>query len=220
MRIPAAVRIFLRTFLLYGLWLSLFAGSAHSAAAAKWVSLFDGKTLKGWEGDEKVFRVEQGAIVGGNLQQGLPGNQFLCTTHEYKNFKLRAKCKLIGKGANGGIQFRSQRVPKSSEMIGYQADMDAKWWGNLYEESRRKKVLAGPSPEQRAKIVHPDDWNDYVIVCRGNRVQLWLNGVKTVDYTETDKGALPKGILGLQIHAGGPSEAWYKDIEIRELPGK
>ena len=214
------MRIYLRTFLLAGLGLSLLAVSAQAAKTPKWVSLFDGKTLKGWEGDEKVFRVEQGAIVGGNLKQGLPDNQFLCTKSEFKNFELRAKCKLIGKNANGGIQFRSQRVSKSSEMIGYQADMDAKWWGNLYEESRRNKVLAGPTPEQRKKIVHPDGWNDYRIVCQGNHVQLWLNGEKTVDYTETDKGALPKGILGLQIHAGGPSEAWYKDIQIRKLSAK
>jgi hypothetical protein len=214
------MRVCLKIFLLSGLCLSLFAASAQAAGRAKWVSLFDGKTLKGWEGDEKVFRVEQGAIVGGNLKQGLPDNQFICTTREFKNFKLRAKCKLIGKNANGGIQFRSQRVPKSSEMIGYQADMDAKWWGNLYEESRRNKVLAGPTPEQRKKIVLPDGWNDYEILCQGNHVQLWLNKVKTVDYTETDKGALPTGIIGLQIHAGGPSEAWYKDIRILDLPAK
>jgi hypothetical protein len=214
------MRILLRTLLLVGLCCSLFAVSAR-AAAPKWVSLFDGKTLKGWEGDEKVFRVEQGAIVGGNLKQGLPDNQFLCTTREFRNFKLRAKCKLVGEKANGGIQFRSRRVPNSSEMSGYQADEDAKWWGNLYEESGRNKILAGPTEEQRQKIVRPDDWNDYLIICQGKHVQLFLNGVQTVDYTETSKDALRRGVIGLQIHAcKKPTEAWYKDIEILELPGK
>jgi hypothetical protein len=214
------MRVPLKTILLRSICIFLLAGVAHAAAASKWVSLFDGKTLDGWEGDRDVFRVEDGAIVGGNLKKGLPDNQFLCTTREYTNFKLRLKCKLVGKKANGGIQFRSQRVPKGSEMMGYQADMDANWWGNLYEESRRNKILAGPTAEERKKIVHPDDWNDYVIVCRGNHVQLWLNGVKTVDYVDEDKGALRKGIFGLQIHAGGPSEAWYKDIQVLELSGK
>jgi hypothetical protein len=182
--------------------------------------IFDGKTLKGWHGDKTVFRVEKGAIVGGNLKKGLPDNRFLTSDKEYQDFVLSLQCKLVGKKANGGIQFRSQRVPKSTEMKGYQADMDENWWGNLYEESRRNAILAGPTAAVRRKIVHLNDWNDYVIRCQGQHIQLWLNGVPTVDYTETDKGALKTGVLGLQIHAGGPSEAWYKNIRIIVLPSK
>ena len=81
-------------------------------------------------------------------------------------------------------------------------------------------MLAGPPSGQRDKYVKAGDWNQYVIRCEGRRVQLWVNGVKTVDYTEPDESIPQTGLIGLQIHAGGASEAWYKDIRIRELPEK
>ena len=93
-------------------------------------------------------------------------------------------------------------------------------WGNLYDESRRDKTLAGPSAEERSKIVHDEDWNDYVIRCQGRRIQLWLNGHQTVDYTEPDESLPQPGIIALQIHGGPGSEAWYKDLRIRPLPDK
>ena len=186
--------------------------------------LFDGKTLKGWDGDPKVFRIEDGAIVGGSLKQPLSRNEFLCTRQQYADFELRLKFKLLGKGANAGVQIRSQRAPKDSpnphEMIGYQADLGDGYWGCLYDESRRNKVLAGPPKEKLAEIVKPDDWNQYVIRCQGRRIQLWLNGTPTVDYTEPDAKIPQKGLIGLQIHGGPPSEAWYKEITIKQLPGE
>jgi hypothetical protein len=104
-------------------------------------------------------------------------------------------------------------------MIGYQPDLGEGWWGCLYDESRRRKVLAGPPEEERNKIVKHDDWNEYVIRCQGPRIQLWINGHQTVDYTEPDPAIPQTGLIGLQIHGGPPSEAWYKEITIRELDG-
>jgi hypothetical protein len=199
----------------------LLAGSALVALAgdqqAGFVSIFDGKTFKGWEGSQKVFRIEDGAIVGGNLKQSLPRNEFMATTKEYGDFELRLKFKLLGPEANGGVQIRSQRVPHSSEMIGYQADMGQHYWGTLYDESRRCRTLAGPPPAEQRKFIHYEDWNDYRILCQGRRVQLWVNGKPTVDYTEPDASLSQRGLIGLQIHGGGPTEAWYKDIAIREI---
>ena len=90
-------------------WVSLFliviavcCGSATSSAAELpegFTSLFDGKSLDGWEGNEKMFRVEDGCIVGGNLKERIPHNEFLCTTKEYENFELRAEGK--GRGRRG-----------------------------------------------------------------------------------------------------------------------
>jgi hypothetical protein len=60
----------------------------------------------------------------------------------------------------------------------------------------------------------PGAWNEYVIRCVGPRIQLWLNGVQTVDYTEPDRAIEQEGLIGVQIHAGAPAEAWYKDIRI------
>ena len=188
------------------------------------VSLFDGKTFKGWEGNLDVFRIEDGAIVGGSLKERVPRNEFLSTKREYADFELRLAFKLLGKGANAGVQVRSRRAPKDSghphEMIGYQPDLGEGWWGCLYDESRRRKVLAGPPKEERNKIVKRDDWNEYVIRCQGRRIQLWINGRQTVDYTEPDRAIPQKGLIGLQIHGGPPSEAWYKDIRIRELTAR
>ncbi|MBN1417299.1 MAG: DUF1080 domain-containing protein [Planctomycetes bacterium] len=183
------------------------------------VRLFDGKTLAGWEGDPKQFRVRDGAIVAGTLAERIPHNDFLCTTREYADFELRLKVKLVGEGDNAGIQFRSRRVPNDPEVSGYQADMGTGWWGCLYDESRRNRVLARAPEPDVARILKPGDWNDYVIRCEGRRIQLFLNGVRTVDYVETEPGIPRSGVIGLQIHGGAPSEAWYKEIEIREIPG-
>jgi hypothetical protein len=100
-------------------------------------------------------------------------------------------------------------------MIGYQADMGQIYWGCLYDESRRRKVLAGPDQKELASVVNFDGWNDYAIRCRGNRIQLWVNGVQTVDYVEADESIRQSGVIGLQVHSGKPVEAWYKNIRIK-----
>lgn len=182
--------------------------------------LFDGETLNGWEGNLDWFRVEDGAIVAGSLEKPIPRNEFLCTREEYENFELRLEVKLLGKFGNAGIQIRSQRVPDHHEMIGYQADVGMAFWGSLYDESRRNRMLASPNLLELTKHLKQDDWNEYIIRCEGKRVQLWLNGFKTVDYTEEDESIEPKGVIGLQIHGGPPSEAWYRNIRIRELGNK
>jgi hypothetical protein len=183
------------------------------------VAIFDGKTLAGWEGKESSFRVEDGAIVAGTLKEPIPRNEFLCTRKEYGDFELRLKARLLGAGDNAGIQIRSRRIPGHHEVSGYQADMGTGWWGCLYDESRRNRVLAKPEESTIKKAFKPDDWNEYVIRCTGKRIQLWLNGVQTVDYSEPEEGIPEKGIIGLQIHGGAASEAWYKDITIKEAPG-
>src|SRR5437763_15687788 len=96
---------------------------AASSATAESVKLFDGKTLAGWEGDKNTWRVEDGAIVGGSLDKAVPRNEFLCTTRSFGDFELKVKFKLLGdkKDANAGVQFRTRRIPKHHEVIGYQA---------------------------------------------------------------------------------------------------
>ena len=186
---------------------------------AEVVSLFDGKSFDGWEGNLKAFRIEDGAIVGGSLKGPVPRNEYLCTKKSYENFELRLKFKILGKNTNAGIQIRSERVPGSNEMIGYQADLGQIYWGCLYDE-RRHKLLAGPKPKQQGTLIKQNDWNQYVIRCEGRRVQLWINAKQTVDYTEPDKTIPQVGLIGLQIHVGPPAEAWYKDITLEELPEK
>jgi hypothetical protein len=188
--------------------------------AAEPKPLFNGKDLTGWEGDEKTWRVEDGAIVGGSLEVVVPRNEFLCTTKSYGDFELKLKFKLLGDKdkANGGVQFRTKRIPKHHEVIGYQADIGKGYWGALYDESRRNKVLAGPKAEDVEKLVKADDWNDYTIRAQGPWIQLWLNGTKTVNYAEKDEKIDATGIIGLQVHGGAKTKVLYKDITLEELP--
>lgn len=191
--------------------------AAVSAADPAPTRIFDGKTLAGWEGKPEFFRVEEGAIVAGRLTEKIPRNEFLCTTREYGDFELRLQAKTKGAGVNGGIQFRSKRIPGNHEVIGYQADIGPAIWGTLYDESRRNRYLV-KLPKDQAPAIGDDTWATYVIRCEGDRVRLSVNGAPTADWTETDAKVARSGIIGLQIHSGPACEVWYKDIEIVELP--
>jgi hypothetical protein len=202
------------------LFLSLFVMASGAIADDKPVSLFDGKTFDGWEGDtEKTWRIEDGAIVGGSLDTTVPRNEFLCTKKSYGDFELTVTFKLLGDKdkANAGIQFRTKRIPNHHEVSGYQADMGQNYWGALYDESRRNKVLAQPDPKLLAEIVKHGEWNEYRIRCEGPRVQLFLNGKPTVEYTEKDDKIDRTGVIAVQIHGGAKAKALYKDIRIVEL---
>jgi hypothetical protein len=189
----------------------------ETSALKEPTSLFDGKTFTGWEGDLNWFRIADGAIVAGKLTEDIPHNFFLAMTKEYYNFELQLKVKTSSKPVNAGIQFRSKRIPNHHEVSGYQADIGEGYWGGLYDESRRNRLLV-PIHAEVQKTIKDNDWNDYKIRCVNDRIQLFLNGVKTVDYTETDPEiAKQAGIIALQIHGGPPAEAWYKDITIKEL---
>lgn len=193
--------------------------AARLLEAAARSRLFDGRTLTGWEGDPAWFRTGDGAIIAGRLDQPIPRNEFLCSTREFGDFELRLKVRLVAGQGNGGIQFRSQRVPDSREMAGYQADLAAGYWGGLYDESRRARFLGQRAAAAEIdRLVKPGGWNDYVIRCEGPRVRLWLNGSLTTDFTESDPAIPRTGRLGLQIHASPPAEAWYRDLELAELP--
>lgn len=184
--------------------------------------IFNGKDFTGWEMVDKVFRIEDGAVVAGDFESGVRKNQFLTTTETYGDFYLRVECKIIDspnnekRDGNAGIQFRSVRIPNNHEMIGYQADMTSNgaYWGRLYDESRRNKMLQIPDGELIRKIWKPNDWNRYEIICHGKNVRLFLNGVETVNFTEDDDRIPTEGLIGLQIHAGGPACSYYRNIFI------
>jgi putative membrane-bound dehydrogenase-like protein len=189
-------------------------------ASAATTSLFDGKSLDGWEGDLAWWRVEGGEIRGGSATQNVPRNFFLATARPYQNFELRVKLRLTGTGfVNSGVQIRSVRVPNSTEMAGYQVDYGPGWYGKLYDESRRNRVIADSAdPKAVQAAIKEGDWNEYRIRAEGRRIRSWVNGVPALDYTEADLNVATDGKIGIQIHAGGKAVIQAKDIEIEELP--
>jgi mono/diheme cytochrome c family protein/glucose/arabinose dehydrogenase len=207
---------------------SLFVGVLVSSAAP--APLFDGKTLTGWDGDPKVWRVENGEIVGGSMQ-GNPRNEFLTTKRTFYNFRLTLEYKLIGTEGfvNAGVQFRSQRATNPpNEMIGYQADIGHGHTGSLYDESRRKKFLAragagfggvGVKDESEiAALEKKGDWNKYEIQAMGPLIIIRLNGKQTLAYTETDPSIDDAyGLIGLQIHGNCKAEIRFRNITLDPL---
>jgi putative heme-binding domain-containing protein len=172
--------------------------------------------LEAWEGNTgSVWRVDRNEIVAGSPGVPQPKNDFLATRRTYGDFEMRLRYK---RGQNnGGIQFRSARIPDHHEVIGYQADFAPGIDGCLYDESRRKRFLAKPAPETVAAL-NLVEWNSYRIRAEGARIRLWINGVLTVDYTEEDPGIPREGIIALQIHSKA-DEIRYRDIEIDDLSG-
>ena len=187
--------------------------------------LFDGTSLAGWDvraGEEQWWKAADGMIVGGSLTDNVPYNTFLATKESFTNFELRFKIRIRGAGGfvNSGIQIRSVRVPDSHEMRGYQVDAGPGWWGKLYDESRRNKVIGEPKDAQAlASAIKEDDWNDYRIVAEGPAIRSWINGVAALDYLESDPAIPLDGQIGLQVHGGGKAQIEVKDITLRRLPG-
>ena len=115
------------------------------------------------------------------------------------------------------MQIRTKEIPNHHEVSGYQADLGDGWWGCLYDESRRNRVLAGPPSTDRSRPVRHGDWNDHRIRCEGRRIQIWINGVQTVDFTEQDPNIPLRGIIALQVHGNLTMESHYRQIRIKEL---
>ena len=200
--------------------LSLFCVSV--AIAAEPVSLFDGQSLDGWTcHTDGVFRVENGAIVAGSEDEAAARNEFLCTTQEFEDFDLTLKFRVApGPKSNAGVQFRTKRLPGNHEVSGYQADIGPGWFGALYDESRRNRILAKPddaTTKWALENVGEDGWHTYRIRAVGPQITLWLNGVQTVDYTEEDADIPQSGIIALQIHGGMTGLVEYKDVAIKTL---
>jgi hypothetical protein len=154
--------------------------------------------------------VENGEIVG-RTKTGLKHNEFLKSKATLSDFRLVVKIKLTPNSENSGIQFRSERFGEY-EMKGMQADAGVGWWGKLYEESGRKLLWKNPGDS----LVKTNDWNTYEVLTVGSRVRTAINGHLCVDLD--DPKIARSGVLGLQMHAGGPMEVRFKDLQVEVNP--
>jgi hypothetical protein len=196
---------------------------APPAKSEKAVSLFDGKTLDGWDSiSPELWAVKDGCLTGGNGKK-IPYNDFLCTKGSYSNFILHLKIKLTGDPKTGfinsGIQIRTKRNPTGHEVCGYQCDYgEPEWYAAIYDEGRRDRLMMKSDMASLRPVIHLWDWNDYVIAADGNHIKTWINGVQGVDYVEKDPDIASDGIIGIQVHGGGDTVVQVKDVFIEELP--
>ena len=180
--------------------------------------IFDGKTLDGWEGDPKYWRVEDGNLVGQVTPETLlKSNTFIVWRGGApKDFELKADYRITA-GGNSGINYRSVVAPdlvtpaNKFAMRGYQADIDGKnaYTGQNYEEKGRLFLATrGISP----------DWNSYHLIIRGNVLMHLLNGHAMCVVIDDDAaGRKMEGLIGVQVHVGGPMKVEYRNFRLKEL---
>ena len=204
---------------------------------AKPQSLFNGKTLDGWDGDPRFWSVKDGVICGQTTaDQPTEHNTFLIWRKgELKDFQLDLDFRLVG--GNSGIQYRSKEAEKWV-IGGYQADFDADgtFSGILYEERGRgiigergkktvideqgKPKVVGTTAENDAilKAIKKEEWNHYTIIAQGNHLIQKINGIVTVDVTDNqvEKRSM-SGLLAFQVHAGPPMLVQFRHIELKRL---
>jgi 3-keto-disaccharide hydrolase len=206
--------------------------------------IFDGQTLEGWEGDPKYWRVENGALTGEVTPETLlKSNTFIIWRGgSPKDFELKADYR-ITVGGNSGINYRSVVVPDTVTptnkfaMRGYQADIDGRniYTGQNYEEKGRlflaqrgelTKVVAGRKPillsslgdtKELASYITPE-WNSYHLIIRGTILTHILNGhVMSVVIDDDAANRTMEGLIGVQVHVGGPMKIEYRNFRLKEL---
>ncbi len=213
--------------------------AARLAPAQSFTQIFDGKTLKGWDGDPAFWRVENGAIVGETKPGAMPKqNTFLIWRDGAPaDFELDAEYRLTG--GNSGIQYRSAELPDIRwAMQGYQADIDAEqqYTGQIYEERGRgflalrgqaARVESGSKPMVLGSLGNEPDlksaikaqgWNRYQVIARGNVLVQILNG-RVMSMLIDDDAANRKldGLIGIQLHTGEPMKIEMRNIRIVKL---
>lgn len=177
------------------------------------VPLFDGRTLNGWRFDARLWRVQDGLIIGSIHPAPLQVNSCAIADGQYGDFVLRFSVKFVS--GNTGVQFRSQELP-AFEVAGYQADIVPMGWGNLHEQNGRRRLVDGWTGKAE-HVVNLKDWNDMEVTARGRRIILKTNGLITADYMETDNTRPVTGIIALQLHRETLMEAQFTNIRIKLL---
>ena len=214
-----------------------FGPNATAVEETGFVSIFDGQSLKGWDGDLDFWRVEEGAIVGQTTKEHQPKqNTFIIWRGgSTGNFELKLDYKLTG--FNSGIQYRSSELPDIKyAMKGYQADIDGeqRFSGQIYEERARgflalrgqftyigddkKKGLVGSLGDNLKDFIKGDDFNSMHIIARGNTIVQVVNGhVMSMLIDDDTGGRRMDGLLGIQVHVGPPMKIEVKNIRIKTL---
>lgn len=205
----------------------------HSPCSADdgWVSLFDGKTLNGWNRaalGKAEYEVKDGTIHGTTVE-GSP-NTFLASEKQYGNFELQFEVKVHDK-LNSGVQIRSREKTADDgkdvgRFFGPQVEIESSpgQAGYIYGEATGLGWLSqAPQDKQHSHShIKNGEWNKYRIRANGPRIQTWINGEKVADLTHDGVFKThPKGHIGLQVHGikkgTGPYDVSWRNIKIKEL---
>ena len=184
-----------------------------------WKSLFDGKTLKGWNYEKGYWEVKDGAIYG-DKKVSTPHHHYMFTDKDYKDFAVHIDVKMTADSYNSGVCARIN--PKSFDDVpGYQVDMGDGYWGCLWDEHHRQTKIFDYPKEDADKILHKGDWNHYYFTMNGPHIVIYLNGVKTAE--GDDPGGFASGPLGFQLCHGDNTKASFRNIYVKllspDLPG-
>ena len=215
---------------------------AHAADSDGWESIFDGKTLKGWDGNPKHWSVKDGAITGITTKETpTKGNTFIIWKGgEPGDFELKVTYRIFA--GNSGIQYRSFKLPGKNDgwrIGGYQADFESgtRYNGICYGERfrgilshRGKKSVIDAKGKSKAvetfaedaavgKAIKPKgEWNTYHITAKGFHFVQKINGVKTTEFNDDHEGVRrDKGLIALQLHAGPAMKVQFKDIMLKRI---
>ena len=219
-----------------GSLLALFSAGQLLAAEGGFKSLFNGKSLDGWDGESTHWKVENGTIVGTTREEEpMPYNKFLIWRGgTVRDFEFRAKVKL--EGNNSGIQYRSKEMKDVGpySIGGYQCDIHPQAANNgmLYDERGRgivaqngQKVVVDAKGDKWIVATHPtvevklDDWNEYTVIAQGNKLTHKINGKTTVEIIDLQESEREmEGLLAFQVHRGPSMKVQIKDVQLKELP--
>jgi hypothetical protein len=185
------------------------------------ITLFDGKSLDGWEGRDDLWSVKDGAIVGKNKDE-VKVSTYLQTKRSFSDFRLTCKGKLGAESEmHTGIAFWGRKAPEKGDPYTYAGPlvMFPSNWG-MYDLFGRNGLPVDASAialEKKAGKQH--DWNDLEILAQGNRVRVAVNGTACIDWRDPEPDRLKEGPIGLQLHANKmPQEVQFKDIVVETFP--
>ena len=194
---------------------------AAVAADTGWVALFNGKDLTGWEqkNGKAKYEAKDGCIVGTSVPNS--ANSFLCTTKDYGDFELEFEVK-VDAALNSGVQIRSHSLPsyQNGRVHGYQVEIAVGGFsGGIYDEARRGKFLNGEEATPQIKeLLKDNEWAKYRVVCKGDHIETWVNGIQVTDLHDD---MTKSGFIGLQVHGVGartePLRVMWRNIRIREI---
>jgi len=209
-----------------------------------WIPIFDGASLKNWDGNPEVWKLEDHAITGTSTPDKPSGTTYIIWKGgEPKNFELKAEMKLEGAGLNSGIQYRSTITPPSGRgswpnLRGYQADFDfaGRYTGQLYEQGTPRGIIAWRGQVVRAEqgkrprllsmlgdsdelkgVIKSGDWNQVHVIARGNVMTHIINGrVMSIFIDDDPTMAAAQGVIALQIE--GTGKVSFRNLWLKNLP--